>query len=156
MHCATAGDTEQNGFKRFKAARRAFITCFRRVMIFRWQGFQGKRQNRNASCVKQSALVFFVARKARYDFEFSLANASKSTVTRLNHVTNAPRATGKCQISLSHKPRVLQVAISHGAALNTGVRRRHGDFFRIDFPQKSHFGATAGKNRENVLHPRTV
>ena len=31
-HGATAGDTEQNGFKGFTLARRAFITCFKRVM----------------------------------------------------------------------------------------------------------------------------
>ena len=31
MHCATAGDTEQNGAKHFTVARRAIVTCFRRV-----------------------------------------------------------------------------------------------------------------------------
>ena len=30
-HCATAGDTEQNGAKHFTVARRAIVTCFRRV-----------------------------------------------------------------------------------------------------------------------------
>ena len=28
-HCATAGDTEQNGAKHFTVARRAIVTCFR-------------------------------------------------------------------------------------------------------------------------------
>ena len=32
-HCATAGDTEQNGAKHFTVARCAIVTCFRRVMI---------------------------------------------------------------------------------------------------------------------------
>ena len=32
-HCATAGDTEQNGAKHFTVARRAIVTCCRRVMI---------------------------------------------------------------------------------------------------------------------------
>ena len=32
-HCATAGDTEQNGAKHFTVARRAIVTCLRRVMI---------------------------------------------------------------------------------------------------------------------------
>ena len=32
-HCATAGDTEQNGAKHFTVARRAIVTCFRRVII---------------------------------------------------------------------------------------------------------------------------
>ena len=32
-HCATAGDTEQNGAKHFTVARGAIVTCFRRVMI---------------------------------------------------------------------------------------------------------------------------
>ena len=32
-HCATAGDTEQNGAKHFTVARRAIVTCFRRIMI---------------------------------------------------------------------------------------------------------------------------
>ena len=32
-HCATAGDTEQNGAKHSTVARGAIVTCFRRVMI---------------------------------------------------------------------------------------------------------------------------
>ena len=32
-HCATTGDTEQNGAKHFTVARRAIVTCFRRVTI---------------------------------------------------------------------------------------------------------------------------
>ena len=33
---------------------------------------------------------------------------AKSIVTRLKHVTNARRATRKCQISLSHKPGTVE------------------------------------------------
>ena len=43
-HCATAGDTAQNGAKHFTVARRAIVTCF--VNHFRWH-LQGKTQNRN-------------------------------------------------------------------------------------------------------------
>ena len=46
-HCATAGDTEQNGAKHFTVARRAIVTCFRRVMIVFAGILQGKTQNRN-------------------------------------------------------------------------------------------------------------
>ena len=49
-----------------------------------------------------------MAHKACYDFEFSRANAAKSIVTCLKHVTNARRATRKCQISLSHKPGTVE------------------------------------------------
>ena len=68
VHCATAGDTEQNGFKRFTVARRAFITCFRRVMIIFAGSFQGNvkivtcfvRQTKPFSlfCGAQSTLRF--------------------------------------------------------------------------------------------------
>ena len=70
VHCATAGDTEQNGFKRFTVARRAFITCFRRVMIIFAGSFQGNvkivtcfvRQTKPFSlfCGAQSTLRFRV------------------------------------------------------------------------------------------------
>ena len=33
-HCATAGDTEQNGAKHFTVARRAIVTCFARQKSF--------------------------------------------------------------------------------------------------------------------------
>ena len=46
-HCATAGDTEQNGAKHFTVARRAIVTCFRRVMIVFAGICKGKTQNRN-------------------------------------------------------------------------------------------------------------
>ena len=56
---------------------------------------KGKTQNRNVlRASKKVLLFFFVAHEARYDFEFSLANAS---VTRLKHVTNARRTTRKCR-----------------------------------------------------------
>ena len=104
-HCATVGDTEQNGAKHF-IARRAIVTCFRRVMIV----FAGicKGKLKIVTCFAQSFIVFFVAHEARYDFEFSLANASQ-----INR--NAPKAryecaprTRKCQISLSHKPGTVE------------------------------------------------
>ena len=79
-HCATAGDTEQNGAKHFTVARRAIVTCFRRVM-----------------CTKHVTIS-----------SFPLQMPAKSIVTRLKHVTNARRATRKCQISLSHKPGTVE------------------------------------------------
>ena len=110
-HCATAGDTEQNGAKHFTVARRAIVTCCRRVMIV----FAGicKGKLKIVTCFarqKKFYSLFFVAHEARYDFEFSLANQmpAKSIVTRLKHVTNARRATRKCQISLSHKPGTVE------------------------------------------------
>ena len=89
-HCATAGDTEQNGAKHFTVARRAIVTCFRRVMIV----FAGicKGKLKIVTCfARQRKLysLFFVAHEARYDFEFSLANASQ-----INR--NAPKARYEC------------------------------------------------------------
>ena len=83
-HCATAGDTEQNGAKHFTVARRAIVTCFRHVMIV----FAG-------ICKGKLKIVTCFARQkkfeheARYDFEFSLANASQ-----INR--NAPKARYEC------------------------------------------------------------
>ena len=89
-HCATAGDTEQNGAKHFTVARRAIVTCCRRVMIV----FAGicKGKLKIVTCfVRQKKFysLFFVAHEARYDFEFSLANASQ-----INR--NAPKARYEC------------------------------------------------------------
>ena len=89
-HCATAGDTEQNGAKHFTVARRAIVTCFRRVMIV----FAGicKGKLKIVTCFarqKELYSLFFVAHEARYDFEFCLANASQ-----INR--NAPKARYEC------------------------------------------------------------
>ena len=89
-HCATAGDTEQNGAKHFTVARRAIVTCFRRVIIV----FAGicKGKLKIVTCFarqKKFYSLFFVAHEARYDFEFSLANASQ-----INR--NAPKARYEC------------------------------------------------------------
>ena len=89
-HCATAGDTEQNGAKHFTVARRAIVTCCRRVMIV----FAGicKGKLKIVTCFarqKKFYSLFFVAHEARYDFEFSLANASQ-----INR--NAPKARYEC------------------------------------------------------------
>ena len=90
-HCATAGDTEQNSAKHFTVARRAIVTCFRRVMIV----FAGicKGKLKIVTCFARQKkffiVFFFVAHEARYDFEFSLANASQ-----INR--NAPKARYEC------------------------------------------------------------
>ena len=78
-HCATAGDTEQNGAKHFTVARRAIVTCFRRVTIVFAVICNGKLKI--VTCFarqKKFYSLFFVAHEARYDFEFSLANASET------------------------------------------------------------------------------
>ena len=89
-HCATAGDTEQNGAKHFPVARRAIVNVlWARYDRFRWH-LQGKTQNRNVlRASKKFYSLFFVAHEARYDFEFSLANASQ-----INR--NAPKARYEC------------------------------------------------------------
>ena len=88
-HCATAGDTEQNGAKHFTVARRAIVTCFRRVMIV----FAGicKAKLKIVTCFarQKSFIVFFCGAQSTYDFEFSLANASQ-----INR--NAPKARYEC------------------------------------------------------------
>ena len=78
-HCATAGDTEQNGAKHFTVARRAIVTCCGRVMIVFAGICKEKTQNqKRASRVKKKFYSLFLWREARYDFEFSLANASQN------------------------------------------------------------------------------
>ena len=88
-HCATAGDTEQNGAEHFTVARRAIVTCFRRVMIV----FAGicKENSKIVTCFARQKVLWsiFVAHEARYDFEASLANASQ-----INR--NAPKARYEC------------------------------------------------------------
>ena len=88
-HCATAGDTEQNGAEHFTVARRAIVTCFRRVMIV----FAGicKGKLKIVTCFARQKVLWsiFVAHEARYDFEASLANASQ-----INR--NAPKARYEC------------------------------------------------------------
>ena len=70
-HCATAGDTEeQNGAKHFTVARRAIVTCFRRVMIVFAGICKGKTQNRNrASRVKKSFIVYFCGARSTLRFQ---------------------------------------------------------------------------------------
>ena len=87
-HCATAEDREQNGAKHFTVARRAIVTCFRRVMIV----FAGicKGKLKIVTCfARQKSFIVFLAHEARYDFEFSLANASQ-----INR--NAPKVRYEC------------------------------------------------------------
>ena len=88
-HCATAGDTEQNGAKHFPVARHAIVTCFGRVMIVFAGICKGKLKIVTCFARQKSFIVFFVAHEARYDFEFSLANASQ-----INR--NAPKARYEC------------------------------------------------------------
>ena len=57
-HCATAGDTEQNGAKHFTVARRGIVTCFRHVMIV-FAGIWRKTQNRNVLCEKFESLFLW-------------------------------------------------------------------------------------------------
>ena len=110
-HCATAGDTEQNGAKHFTVARRAIVTCFRRVMIV-FAGsckLQGKTQNRNVLRASKKFYSLFLWRTKHVTISsFPLQMPAKSIVTRLKHITNAHRATRKCQISLSHKPGTVE------------------------------------------------
>ena len=65
-HCATAGDTEQNGAKHFTVARRAIVTCFRRVMIVFAGICKGKLKIVTCFARQKKFMVFFVAHKARY------------------------------------------------------------------------------------------
>ena len=122
-HCATAGDTEQNGAKHFTVARRAIVTCFRRVMIVFAGICKGKTQNRNVlRASKKKFYSLFVWRTKHVTISsFPLQMPAKSIVTRLKHVTNARRATRKCQISLSHKPGTVESTISAQDAAGAGL-----------------------------------
>ena len=74
----------------FLVARRAFVTCFRRVTIDLAGICKGKLEI--VTCFvrhKKMTIKLFLTREARYDFEFSLANASEN-----DH--NAPRARYDC------------------------------------------------------------
>ena len=74
----------------FLVARRAFVTCFRRVTIDLAGICKGKLENRNVLRAPQKKTIkLFLTREARYDFEFSLANASEN-----DH--NAPKARYDC------------------------------------------------------------
>ena len=108
-HCATAGDTEQNGAKHFTVARRAIVTCFRRVMIVFAGICKGKLKIVTCFARQKSFIVLcFVAHEARYDFAFSLANASQiNRNAPFRRVTIARRATRKCKISVRFPCKML-------------------------------------------------
>ena len=58
---------------------------------------------------QKSFIVLFLWRTKHVTISsFPLQMPAKSIVTRLKHVTNARRATRKCQISLSHKPGTVE------------------------------------------------
>ena len=108
-HCATAGDTEQNGAKHFTVARRAIVTCFRRVMIVFAGICKGKLKIVTCFARQKELYSLFLWRTKHVTISsFPLQMPAKSIVTRLKHVTNARRATRKCQISLSHKPGTVE------------------------------------------------
>ena len=108
-HCATAGDTEQNGAKHFTVARRAIVTCFRRVMIVFAGICKGKLKIVTCFARQKKFYSLFLWRTKHVTISsFPLQMPAKSIVTRLAHVTNARRATRKCQISLSHKPGTVE------------------------------------------------
>ena len=103
-----AGDTEQNGAKHFIVARRAIVTCFGRVMIV-FAGICNGKLKIATYFARQKSFIFFLLRTKHVTISsFPLQMPAKSIVTRLKHVTNARRATRKCQISLSHKPGTVE------------------------------------------------
>ena len=101
-HCTTE---TQN---RTVQTRRAIVTCFRRDMIVFAGICKGKLKIVTCFARQKSFIVFFVAHEADYISSFPLQMPAKSIVTRLKHVTNARRASRKCQISLSHKPGTVE------------------------------------------------
>ena len=108
-HCAAAGDTEQNGAKHFTVARRAIVTCFRRVTIVFAGICKGKLKIVTCFARQKKFYSLFLWRTKHVTISsFPLQMPAKSIVTRLKHVTNARRATRKCQISLSHKPGTVE------------------------------------------------
>ena len=98
----------------FLVARRAFVTCFRRVTIDLAGICKGKLEIVTCFVRHKKRLKLFLTREARYDFEFSLANASEN-----DH--NAPKArydctpcTVKCSAPFcSVSPAVAQCAFSN-------------------------------------------
>ena len=76
--------------KALDVLRFAYSLLLGRVMIVFAGICKGKNQNCNVlRASKKFHSLFFVAHKARYDFEFSLANASQ-----INR--NAPKARYEC------------------------------------------------------------
>ena len=67
-HCATAGDTEQNGAKHFTVARRAIVTCFRRVMIVFAGICKGKLKIVTCFARQKSFIVFFCGARSTLRF----------------------------------------------------------------------------------------
>ena len=63
-----SGDTEQNGAEHFTVARRAIVTCFRRVMIVFAGICKGKTQNRNVLRASKKVLVFFCGARSTLRF----------------------------------------------------------------------------------------
>ena len=89
-HCATAGDTEQNGAKHFTVARRAIVTCFRRVMIVFAGICKGKLKIVTCFARQKKFYSLFLWRTKHVTISsFSLANASQ-----INR--NAPKACYDC------------------------------------------------------------
>ena len=100
--------------RHFLVARRAFVTCFRRVTIDLAGICKGKLEI--VTCFvrhKKKTIKLFLTREARYDFEFPLQMPAKTIITRLQHVTIARRATVKCLAPFcSVSPAVAQCAFS--------------------------------------------
>ena len=67
-HCATAGDTEQNGAKHFTVARRAIVTCFGRVMIVFAGICKGKLKIVTCFARQKSFVVFFCGARSTLRF----------------------------------------------------------------------------------------
>ena len=67
-HCATAGDTEQNGAKHFTVARRAIVTCFGRVMIVFAGICKGKLKIVTCFARQKSFIVFFCGARSTLRF----------------------------------------------------------------------------------------
>ena len=67
-HCATAGDTEQNGAKHFTVARRAIVTCFRRAMIVFAGICKGKLKIVTCFARQKSFIVLFCGARSTLRF----------------------------------------------------------------------------------------
>ena len=110
---STASSLYAGEIWRFTVARRPIVTCFRRVAVDLAGVCTGKLEI--AACFVRQRNIrgsFFWTREARYDFRFSLANASENdhnvpdhgaSVKRLEPFPSVSPAVARCAISIGNR-----------------------------------------------------
>ena len=149
-HCATTGDTEQNGAKHFTVARRAIVTCFRRVTIVfvknleDLQSFFFPSKNSTKHPCKRSKLT----KNTRTVLTFSThSSLLAQRVLSQTTVVVAPLKSSQALQNKGKQLRLLQT-VKHCSKLPTGTNH-----LKL---QKNYTGKQSGTEENSVSHQNTT